>query len=101
MINAADLAQFGNRKWNKNVKIASCTFGAPAAGNRAWAKCFSKLVADSTRVVVHDDIVTYLPCFPWFSVSSGVVYKIRLFRTGELGPKIALTEQNVFENCFP
>ena len=69
MINAADLSQYAKLKWNGNVTVSCCTFGAPAAGNRAFAEYFNDNVIDSTRVVVQDDPITYLPCFPWFSVS--------------------------------
>ena len=35
----------------------------------AFAEYFNHTVKESTRVVVEDDPIVYLPPFPWFSVS--------------------------------
>lgn len=67
MINAADLSIQNQLKWNNNIGVACCTFGAPAAGNRAFVQLFDHNVKNSTRVTIQDDPIPYLPCFPWFS----------------------------------
>jgi len=80
MINAADLCIQNELIWNNNLNVACCTFGAPAAGNRAFASFFNYYVKNSTRVTIQDDLITYLPCFPWFSVSLlFLTTKIRYF----------------------
>jgi len=73
MINAADLCIQNELLWNNNINVACCTFGAPAAGNRAFASFFNYYVKNSTRVTIQDDLITYLPCFPWFSHVRGEI----------------------------
>ena len=69
MINAADLAHHSaENEWDDQIEVSCCTFGAPAAGNRAFVNYFDATVKESTRVTVEDDPIIYLPPFPWFSV---------------------------------
>ena len=69
MINAADLAHYSaENEWDDQIEVSCCTFGAPAAGNRAFVNYFDATVKESTRVTVEDDPIIYLPPFPWFSV---------------------------------
>ena len=69
MINAADLTHHSaENEWDDQIEVSCCTFGAPAAGNRAFVNYFDATVKESTRVTVEDDPIIYLPPFPWFSV---------------------------------
>jgi len=72
MLNAADMAHdSGVNEWFTDAQIACCTFGAPAAGNKAFVDYFNAAVFESTRVCCEDDPITYLPPFPWFSHVNG------------------------------
>lgn len=74
MMNAADLTHnSGVDEWDTEADVTCCTFGAPAAGNKAFTEYFNHTVKESTRVVVEDDPIVYLPPFPWFSHVRGKI----------------------------
>jgi len=57
---AADLAI------SLNLNCSTITLAAPKIGNQTFTDLFISKTETSTRIVIKDDPVTALPCFPWF-----------------------------------
>ena len=51
-----------------SIQCSTITLAAPKIGNQAFTDLFISKTETSTRILINDDPVTALPCFPWFKV---------------------------------
>lgn len=49
-----------------NLNCSTITLAAPKIGNQMFTDLFTSKTEKSTRIIINDDPVTALPCFPWF-----------------------------------
>lgn len=49
-----------------NLECSTVTLAAPKIGNQSFLDLFTNRTENSTRILINDDPVTALPCFPWY-----------------------------------